>query len=327
MHIRRTIYIVISIIAVIISFTIQPVNTENVSVYLDNVPVEVTKEICELRKVDIQKFIDNADTIISYSDEEREGYNKLMLAYSPVVLLASSNAIDKAQSLKSYSAGDNEIYKISLAKFVKEYNKATDDTWIDNVGFSSKYSKDIKVYVPSVDSPYRKAVVDALITACIADGETLESATNQINMFMSKCEQEFDVQSIAWALDRSYDKMLIAPELFRITETKPLYDNNTAQIEMYVYIRNDLDIEQVLDKLLGNGVFRRGILSEMHYRKDDHQVLGEYDDFSSYGYGIAKQFNSCGKTDYSKELGESYWMKDLETVQISDISISNDLRH
>lgn len=325
MHIKRTIYIVLSIIAVIISFAIKPTDSVSTSVYLDNVPVEVTKGICELKKVNIQNFIDNADAILSYSDEEKEGYNKMMLAYSPVVLIASSSTIDKAQNLKSYSVGDDKIYKISLAEFVKEYNKAIDDTWVDNIGFSSKHSKDVKVYVPSVDSPYRKVVVDALITAFIADGETLESAIKQINMFMSKCEQEFDVQSIAWSLNRSYDKMLIAPELFRITETKPLYDSNTAQVEMYIYIRKDLDTEKVLDGLLSDSVFRRGVLSEMHYRKDDQQILREYDDFSSYGYGVANQFSSCGKTDYSKELGEWYWMKELKTEKLgeADIQIKN----
>lgn len=319
MYIRRTIAILISFICCLLTFSIKSAE-DNIgvkpAVYVEQASDEVVKRVEKVKKINAQYVPDNADIIISDNAlSKHDGYHRVFIAYSPVVVHAHYKWVEKSEELDYYGTKSKRTYKISLMELVEAYNKSSDSSWASELGFNVKEGEDVKLYIPSKDSYYRRVVIDSLIESFREKGKTVEYAAEQVYKFIDKCGQEIDLASLIDSFGSEDNILVIAPECFTREMSTPMYDGSACQINMYLYVKDNIDEEKAVNSLLSGGLSQDDFLYSLSYRNWSIKYSEDHIDILSKFNSVAQKVsNNRLKWGYESVLGENYWVGPSDTT-------------
>ena len=252
------------------------VHTDKVSVQVDmksDNDLDAILSNQKIKKFQLSITNDNADIIISDSNEVIEGYERHDdYIYSPLVAYACA--------VSSYDDGfiavpnTSNCYKIDLYSVLLAIEDGKQ--WSD-LGINEKVAKGTTtLYIPNEQSPYYDDVID-LFYLTLNKGESLTDETmaslkNKVDNIVSKCHKIADINQ---AVNEEYGnateshKILIGPEFLytrgqnssmgsgkngRYTDTKqyrPIYFLDTVYVSANVYVKADENASEVLNNFLG----------------------------------------------------------------------------
>ena len=210
---------------------------------------------------------DSSDIIMEIAGENRDGYDKKRVGYSPVVAIFPEKFEDKLSDNFHCYTGTNGKYYMTNMKNVINHIINSKDGVINTKTIGYTAAVEAKLGIPDAGSIDRKAVIDSLIYL-ITDGQdvTEENKQEVKEKLSSLLSKSINVMNINYeTLTSNNDFILMVPEYrLKLAESAynyPIYWEDACAVELNMQFKDSVTAEnkeEIINKVSGaSAVFKK----------------------------------------------------------------------